>query len=755
MKNFKLIALIYNRVETVNMTFESSLAVHRSRFVNFPTGNITAACFSHKSNLHRMTPSDLRLALGRSDGTIEIWNPRNTWFQEVIIRSGRDRTIEGLCWSNVSGEPLRLFSIGGSTVVTEWNLATGLPLKNYDCNAGIIWSISINADQDKLAVGCDNGTVMVIDISGGPGSLEHEAMLVRQEARILSLTWKDNDFIIGGCSDGKIRIWFAKNGDPNKGRLRQTMKVDNSKKESTLVWSVLYLSGKNQIVSGDSTGSVKFWDFHYATLAQSFKAHEADLLCLTSDASSSHLFSAGVDRKIVQFTCINSKWVNTSNRLFHGNDVRSMCSYQSRGADFLVSGGAEKTLVISSLSSFADGKYKKIPLCVPFTKNILVNPEQRLVVMWHQTTVKIWHVGEGLDSMKNYKLVCKLVLKEEQDISTCSMSPDGQVLVVARPSMTKIFHMRPSENKLLVTKLDNELLLKTGCKLLKFIDNSRLALVSSEDEFFTLDLESEDDETGNYIELPEIAQTKSSTKIPYMNRINNLEVQGQYAVISRYCGAVDTIDLGKNQCSSLVRLMNFVTAIRINDKRNTVILVTPENKIFEFNINQDNEETGLLTQWSKNNTENLPKQLQSSREKCVGIFFDHNLPDKVWFWSSSWIARIDFAADFPINKRRKSRKHSPDGLTITDDSNFLNDADEHEENDLEVDDTLDIISSHFSKFRQNDGSKGKVNNSNFFFTEKYRPILFAAALSKKELILVEKPATLGSSDAFYLPKLIF
>ena len=134
------------------------------------------------------------------------------------------------------------------------------------------------------------------------------------------------------------------------------MKVDKAKRESTLVWSVLYLAKTNQIVSGDSTGSVKFWDFQYATLTQTFKSHEADVLCLTTDASNTHVFSAGVDRKIFQFTsklqggnASSPKWVNSSNRLFHGNDVRAISSYQSKGADFLVSGGVEKTLVILSL----------------------------------------------------------------------------------------------------------------------------------------------------------------------------------------------------------------------------------------------------------------------------------------------------------------------------------------------------------------------------------------------------------------------
>ncbi|GCE97787.1 U3 small nucleolar RNA-associated protein [Zygosaccharomyces mellis] len=745
-----------SRFRAVKMSSEASIALHRSRFVNFETGNITAVSFSHKSNAGKLTPSDLRLAIGRSNGTIEIWNPRNGWFQEVVIRSGKDRSIEGLCWGNVAGEPLRLFSIGGSTVVTEWNLATGLPLKNYDCNAGVIWSIAVNEKQDRLAVGCDNGTVMIIDISGGPGSLEHDTILMRQEARILSLTWKGNDFIIGGCSDGKVRIWYAKLDDPNRGRLSQSMKVDKSKKESTLVWSVIFLPERNQIVSGDSTGAVKFWDFQFATLAQSLKVHEADVLCLTTDATNTHVFSAGVDRKIFQFTLLNSKWTNTSNRLLHGNDVRSMCSYQSGGADFLVSGGAEKRLVISTLSSFADGKFKKMPLFVPFIKNMLVNVEQRLVVMWSESTVKIWNVGQELDSVKNYRLVAKLVLKDEQDISTCDMSPDGQVLVVARPSGTKVFHLQPASTKLLVTKLDNGFLAETGCKLVKFIDNSRLVAVSSDDELFTLDLESDEDETANYIELPEISRTKSSIKVPYLNTINHLEVQGTLAVISRYCGAVDTVDLKANKSHSLVRLMNFITVVKINGKRNTVILVTAENKIFEFKISQNGEETGLLTQWSKNNTENMPKQWQTLREKCMGIFFDQSLPNKIWFWGPTWVSRLDFNTDFPLNKRRKTKKHGPDGLTITDESNFLNDGDEDDENDLDIDENLGVVSSQFSNLRQKDAHNSKLENSNFFFSEKYRPILYADILSEQEIIILEKPASMGiSTGAFDLPKLIF
>ncbi|CAB4253797.1 similar to Saccharomyces cerevisiae YDR324C UTP4 Subunit of U3-containing 90S preribosome and Small Subunit (SSU) processome complexes [Maudiozyma barnettii] len=757
----------------------SQTIIHRSRFVDFTPGNITSIAFSHRSNLEKLTPSDLRVAIGRSNGDIEIWNPRNNWFQEVTIPGGKGRSVEGLCWCNISGEPLRLFSIGGSTVITEWNLATGEVLKNYDCNAGVIWSLAINDNMDKLAVGCDNGTVVIIDISGGPGALEHDTILVRQESRILTLTWNKNDYVIGGCSDGRIRVWNCIPNSESRGRLLHTMKVDKAKNESTLVWSILYLPATNQIVSGDSTGSVKFWDFQYATLSSSFKPHNADVLCLATDVTNTHVFTAGVDRKIFQFTRNisnnqkgndNKKWVNSSNRLLHGNDVRALAGYQSKGADFLVSGGVEKTIVVSSMSSYAEGNYRKMPLIEPFTKNVLINKEQRLVIMWHETTIKIWVIGDDLDFDKNYKLVCKLVLKDDQNISNCALSPDGQVLVVSRNYTTKLFHLQPEDGKLKVTKLDNDLLLKTGTRVAKFIDNSKIIFCTADDELVSLDLESDNDEKFEYIETSDVQSTKSGIKVPYINNIHQLDVTNKFVVISRGCGIVDLINLETNETKCLVRLTNFITAMKINERKNTVIVVTADNKIYEFNLIQNAEETNaeeessssssssLLTEWSKHNTENLPKQFTNAKEKCQGVVFSNINENIAWFWGANWVSRFDTSVDLSVNNKRKQKKRTRDNLTITDESNFMSYEDEDDEDiDLDLDETMDALDTSNNRLKSLGNNKGAMDRKVFFFTDKYRPILYFDFISDNELVVVERPPSMidGQRKAFHLPKIVF
>ena len=113
--------------------------IHRCRFVSYPPSTINVLAFSH-SHIARSKKDNvpLRLALGRANGDIEIWNPLNgSWLQETILRGGQDRSVDGLVWTQDPDEEatdgrvipgkLRLFSIGYTTTVTEWDLETAQP----------------------------------------------------------------------------------------------------------------------------------------------------------------------------------------------------------------------------------------------------------------------------------------------------------------------------------------------------------------------------------------------------------------------------------------------------------------------------------------------------------------------------------------------------------------------------------------------------------------------------------------------------
>ncbi|CCF42358.1 hypothetical protein CH063_12385 [Colletotrichum higginsianum] len=126
--------------------------LHRCRFVPYPPSAINALAFSHPSARSKNQAALSRLAVGRANGDIEIWNPlAGAWHQETVLRSGADRSVDGLVWVNDPDDDdttaalpgrSRLFSIGYTSAVTEWDLSTARPLRHASGQHGDIWTLS-------------------------------------------------------------------------------------------------------------------------------------------------------------------------------------------------------------------------------------------------------------------------------------------------------------------------------------------------------------------------------------------------------------------------------------------------------------------------------------------------------------------------------------------------------------------------------------------------------------------------------------
>ena len=127
--------------------------VHRSRFVPYPTSPISAVAFSRNSDsgYSGVVPA-LKLAIGRENGSIEIWDPqKGLWNQEVVF-AGENQSVDALVWTqdpdekdaegNVVVGQQRLFSIASSPAVTEWDLATGQPKRKSTGNFSEVWCIA-------------------------------------------------------------------------------------------------------------------------------------------------------------------------------------------------------------------------------------------------------------------------------------------------------------------------------------------------------------------------------------------------------------------------------------------------------------------------------------------------------------------------------------------------------------------------------------------------------------------------------------
>jgi len=130
--------------------------------------------------------------------------------------------------------------------------------RTISSQGGAIWCLAANPSNTRLALGCEDGTIRLLNIEDS--SLEHLRRLDKAKCRILSIVWgpptlrrkesktqqgssddEDEDdeaawvdnWIITGGSDSALRKW-----DVNSGRVLDKMNVDRVRGEKTLVWAV-------------------------------------------------------------------------------------------------------------------------------------------------------------------------------------------------------------------------------------------------------------------------------------------------------------------------------------------------------------------------------------------------------------------------------------------------------------------------------------------------------------------------------------
>lgn len=355
------------------------MELHRCRFVPYNPQAINALEFSHpaSSKATGQGAQTLRLAVGRANGDIEIWNPlRGAWFQETIIRGGKGRCIEGLAWTLDPSEDaadgsgmrlpgrLRLFSIGYTNMVTEWDLEKGRPARHSSGSYGEIWCLTAqprwSPDKDKgskgaadgeytgqhLAIGCADGSIVILSTADNDLKFVRRLHVsVTKNVRVLSITFQNRNVIAAGYADSSIRLF-----DIRSGRLLRTVSLGRGPvggPKEILVWSVKCLAD-GTLVSGDSTGELRLWDAKNYSLIQRLRGHQADVLDVAVSIDGESLISGGADRKTVLYRLKPGKkndksrrWAEVMSRRYHTHDVKKFAVYESNDISIAVSGGKQ------------------------------------------------------------------------------------------------------------------------------------------------------------------------------------------------------------------------------------------------------------------------------------------------------------------------------------------------------------------------------------------------------------------------------
>ncbi|KAF2653951.1 WD40 repeat-like protein [Lophiostoma macrostomum CBS 122681] len=445
--------------------------IHRSRFVPYPPSAINALAFSHtQPSQGGNDPASLRLAVGRANGNIEIWNPaEGAWLQERVFTGGKDRSVEGLTWiqepseTNEQGKTvpgkLRLFSIGYSSTVTEWDLATGLPARHSDGNHSEVWCIAaqpltqntkrqsgnsgLNERQDLVA-GCADGTLVLL--STEDNDLRFTKFLSRsttKRARVLSVTYKDRNTLLAGFADSTIRVYNTRNG-----QVVRTISLGSGPPggpKEILVWKIKCLAN-GDFVSGDSTGDIRIYEGRNYSQLQRISGHEADILDLAVSQDGTTIFSGGMDRRTCIYTSKKTKgnraedWRKVEHKRFHEHDVKALASYEGRKLNVVVSGGIDTQPIVFPLRRFGLEHSRSLS-CLPHEPPLASAIEARLMVSWWNCELRLWHVKDQEEGAEKPKVVARVALQGDENITSVSITHDGNLLAVSTASEVKLFQI--------------------------------------------------------------------------------------------------------------------------------------------------------------------------------------------------------------------------------------------------------------------------------------------------------------------------
>lgn len=464
-----------------------------------------------------------RLALGRADGNLEIWSIQSgIWTQEQIFYGGRSRSIEGLTWtldedgsaeddseSSRSHAPTaqttryRLFSIGYSTRVTEWNLHTGTPRHHVDGEHGTIWCMALQPrhrqalrqaiGNQMIAVGCDDGAVVLLNVS--PERLEFYRKLpisANSRVRVLSMVWLDQDSLVVGQANGRIRYINLHARNPQ--RTVQVVGASSLARSNVSIWSLARLSA-DTFVTADSLGEIKIWEAPSMNLLQRLQGHTADAFSIQANAAGTKLLSSGMDRRTILYEMSKTgRWSKTVHRRLHQHDVRATAIYEDGSSSWAITGGVDGVPIITPFDEFGRKHHRRLP-ATPQAQCLRICASRKLALTWADRQVSLWSFAgtEGgsdqpLTTRNRQRLVFSMNVAGDEQISSADISSDGQLLVIATASRTQLFKLanpvtrEDSASPMVVRKLKlHQSVAQNGARIVRFSPNREWLLNISRD----------------------------------------------------------------------------------------------------------------------------------------------------------------------------------------------------------------------------------------------------------------------------------
>uniref|UniRef100_A0ACD6A8W1 Uncharacterized protein n=1 Tax=Avena sativa TaxID=4498 RepID=A0ACD6A8W1_AVESA len=724
------------------------------------------------------SPCASKVAAAREDGSLELWlvSPGSVgWHHQLTIQGSGESRVTSLVWvPSGAGGRLLSSSIDGS--VAEWDLFN-LHQKTVLDTVGVpVWQMAMepkddqlisgnkssgcvanghanhngctdsdlsyvddgdNSDDEddsaktsssyglnefkRLALACDDGSVRLYNVPES-GSLTYYRSLPRVSGRVLSVTWSnDAKYVFSGSSDGLIRCWdstlfhekyciTAGLGGVGSGR-------------ELCIWSLLILRC-GTLVSGDSSGSVQFWDSRHGTLLQAHTDHKGDVNALATVPSQNRVFSAGSDGQVIlykaskdEFSDYNEKvaeeqtqkWVYVGYVRAHSHDVRALTmavpvceedalpeekvvkirrrekpiefSYHKwahLGVPMLISGGDDTELFAYSAREFT--QFKPHNFC-PAPQRPLINLARdstadgdSVVLVQSANCVYVLHVSvhnrlipstsSRGDARTRHREVVRLKSKGSRKIISSAVNTDGTLFAYSDCVKPCLFKLRHKGGKNYLDKIQLPKGIPCSQSMMFTVDGSPCLILSCNDgKIYVVDIKTS--KKSIFQPTRKMDGTNNSKEPPVTKMF--LSADGQWLAAVNCFGDIYIFNLEVQRQHWFIPRMNdgSVTSGGFCPKNNALVITTSKNEVYVFDV-----EAKQLGEWSKRYTHHLPRRFQEFPGEVISLSFPPLCSSSVVVYSARAMCFIDFGvpvqdAQLPHGSVVSSEKTDPQKASKT------------------------------------------------------------------------------------------
>ncbi|XP_014384646.1 PREDICTED: cirhin isoform X4 [Myotis brandtii] len=530
--------------------------VHRVRFFNYVPSGIRCVAYNNQSN---------RLAVSRTDGTVEIYNLSANYFQEKFFPGHESRATEALCWAK--GQ--RLFSAGLNGEIIEYDLQALNIKYSMDAFGGPIWSMAASPSDSQLLVGCEDGSVKLFQIN--PDKIQFERNFDLQKSRILSLSWNPSGTHIAAGSIDYISVFDVKSGSAIHKMLvdRQYMGVS---KRKCIIWGVAFLSD-GTVISVDSAGKVQFWDSATGTLVKTHLVANADVQSIAVSDQEDSFVVGTAEGTVFHFQLVSvtsnsseKQWVRTKPFQHHTHDVRTV----AHSPTALISGGTDTHLVIRPLMEKVevknyDAALRKITF--PHRRLISCSKKRQLLLFQFSHHLDLWRLGSTVAT--GGKTSGKFLVPGKHG-DTLPLSKDADHLLHLKTKVSKM----PA-------------FLRSAVQILFSEDSTKLFVASNQGSLHIIRLLE-----GSFKHLHTFQAQSGTVESMCLLAVSP---DGNWLAASGTSAGVHVYNVKRLKLHCTVPAYNFpVTALAIAPKTNNLVIAHSDQQIFEYSI-PDKQ----YTEWSR------------------------------------------------------------------------------------------------------------------------------------------------------------